>query len=54
MGVFNFKSKQEVILHLREVKRRKKEWQEKAKADYKELMKETESERQKINAVVIN
>lgn len=54
MKNFMFKTKDDVIQHLRDVKRRKQEWQDKAISDYQKLMKETENERNRINAAIIN
>lgn len=54
MKYFAFKSREEVIRHLRDVKQRKREWQEKAVAEYQALMKETQKERERINAAVVD
>lgn len=50
----NFKSKEELLEHLREVKQRKEEWQKKAIDEYQKLMKETEEDRNRINAAIID
>lgn len=49
-----YKTREELIAHLREVKRRKEEWQREAKAEYQQLMKDTEVERERIHAAIAN
>lgn len=47
-----FKTKEELLNHLHEVKRRKEERQRQAVADYQRLMKETEEDRRRIHEAI--
>ena len=51
---FNFNSKEELLAHLREVRQRKEDWQRKAIDEYQKLMQDTEKERERIHAAVID
>ena len=51
---FNFNSKEELLAYLREVRQRKEEWQKKAINEYQKLMQDTEKERKRIHAAVVD
>jgi hypothetical protein len=51
---FNFNSKEELLAHLREVRQRKEKWQKKAIDEYQKLMQDTEKERKRIHAAVVD